>query len=153
MVTPHEPEMVTSLAALGHVTYALGHVTRAVAHTPPHARYPAWGIAFQIWHGTLRISVSEVLWFVDFASKLTSPNVAPAAILRRIRRMILPLRVLGSPGAQWITSGATVRHVSTVPGTTQEDAVYKHVTNSTEGVDCEIKSKQTKASCSLYQDN
>ena len=30
---------------------------------------------------------------------------APDAILRSTRRIILPLRVLGSPGAQWITSG------------------------------------------------
>src|SRR5512140_1290834 len=36
-----------------------------------------------------------------------SPSVSnsSAAILRRMRRMILPERVLGRPGAQWMTSG------------------------------------------------
>lgn len=35
-----------------------------------------------------------------------SSSSCRAAILRKILRMILPLRVLGSPGAQWILSGA-----------------------------------------------
>ncbi len=30
------------------------------------------------------------------------------AILRRMRRMILPERVLGRPGAQWMTSGVAM---------------------------------------------
>ena len=30
------------------------------------------------------------------------------AILRRMRRMILPERVLGRPGAQWMTSGVAI---------------------------------------------
>src|SRR6185312_15591953 len=36
---------------------------------------------------------------VDVSPRL---SVSFAAILRRIRRMILPLRVFGSPGAHWI---------------------------------------------------
>src|SRR5438270_4680795 len=34
------------------------------------------------------------------------PSLAPSAILRRMRRMILPDRVLGSAGVKWIFSGA-----------------------------------------------
>ncbi len=34
----------------------------------------------------------------------SSPSL-PSAILRRMRRMILPDRVLGRPGAQWMVSG------------------------------------------------
>ena len=34
------------------------------------------------------------------------------AILRRMRRMILPERVFGSAGAQWITSGAAMGPIS-----------------------------------------
>ena len=40
---------------------------------------------------------------VDVSPK---PSVAPSAILRRMRRMILPERVLGSAGVKWIFSGA-----------------------------------------------
>src|SRR3954471_9619704 len=40
---------------------------------------------------------------VDVSPK---PSVAPSAILRRIRRMILPDRVFGSDGVKWIFSGA-----------------------------------------------
>src|SRR5579884_97460 len=45
---------------------------------------------------------------VGSASVDVSPNppVAPSAILRRIRRMILPDRVFGSAGVKWIFSGA-----------------------------------------------
>ena len=32
--------------------------------------------------------------------------------LRRMRRMILPERVLGKPGAQWITSGVAMGPIS-----------------------------------------
>ena len=35
-------------------------------------------------------------------------SVSSVAILRRIRRMILPERVLGRFGAQWITSGVAM---------------------------------------------
>ncbi len=37
-----------------------------------------------------------------------SPSVSPAAIFRSMRRMILPLRVFGKLGAQWISSGAAI---------------------------------------------
>src|SRR4029079_15884308 len=40
------------------------------------------------------------------------PSVAPSAILRRIRRMILPDRVLGSAGLKWIFSGAAMPPMS-----------------------------------------
>ena len=46
---------------------------------------------------------------VDVSPRLST---SLAAILRRIRRIILPLRVLGSPGAQWITSGAAIGPIS-----------------------------------------
>ena len=39
-------------------------------------------------------------------------SVSPVAILRKIRRMILPDRVLGSPSAQWITSGVAMAPIS-----------------------------------------
>src|SRR5215469_9784126 len=38
--------------------------------------------------------------------------VSPSAILRRMRRMILPERVLGRPGANWITSGLAMGPIS-----------------------------------------
>ena len=41
-----------------------------------------------------------------FASVVTSPSSRPRATSRSSRRMILPLRVFGSPEAMWITSGA-----------------------------------------------
>src|SRR5438874_770948 len=40
------------------------------------------------------------------------PEVAPSAILRRIRRMILPERVLGSAGVKWTLSGAANAPIS-----------------------------------------
>jgi len=40
------------------------------------------------------------------------PSVSLAAILRRMRRMILPLRVFGRPGAHWITSGVAIGPIS-----------------------------------------
>ena len=35
-------------------------------------------------------------------------SVSSVAILRRMRRIILPERVLGKPGAQWMTSGVAI---------------------------------------------
>ena len=35
-------------------------------------------------------------------------SVSLAAILRRMRRMILPARVFGRPGALWLSSGAAM---------------------------------------------
>src|SRR5579862_5755602 len=48
------------------------------------------------------------------ASVVVSPrfDVSPSAILRRMRRMILPERVLGRPGANWITSGFAIGEIS-----------------------------------------
>ena len=40
------------------------------------------------------------------------PSVSLAAILRRMRRMILPLRVFGRPGAHWMASGAAIGPIS-----------------------------------------
>src|SRR3546814_8258080 len=44
------------------------------------------------------------------ASVVVSPRllVSPSAIFRRIRRMILPERVLGRPGENWIVSGVAI---------------------------------------------
>src|SRR6185437_12381846 len=39
-------------------------------------------------------------------------DMSPSAILRRMRRMILPERVLGKPGANWITSGLAIGPIS-----------------------------------------
>lgn len=39
-------------------------------------------------------------------------EVSSSAILRRMRRMIFPDRVLGNPGAQWITSGVAMGPIS-----------------------------------------
>src|SRR5450631_420781 len=48
------------------------------------------------------------------ASVDISPNWSDssAAILRRIRRMIFPERVFGSPGAHWMTSGVAIGLIS-----------------------------------------
>ena len=46
---------------------------------------------------------------VESANVVVSPmSVCPAAILRRMRLMILPDRVFGRPGASWITSGVAI---------------------------------------------
>src|SRR3546814_18095678 len=48
------------------------------------------------------------------ASVVVSPKllVSPSAIFRRIRRMILPERVLGRPGENWIVSGVAIGPIS-----------------------------------------
>src|SRR4051812_16384733 len=48
------------------------------------------------------------------ASVLVSPRLpnSSSAILRKMRRMILPERVLGSDGANWIRSGAAIGPIS-----------------------------------------
>ena len=48
------------------------------------------------------------------ASVEVSPRLltSPSAILRNIRRMILPERVLGSAGAKWMTSGVAIGPIS-----------------------------------------
>src|SRR5882757_4030545 len=48
------------------------------------------------------------------ARVLVSPRLdtSPSAILRRMRRMILPLRVLGRPGANCSLSGAAIGPIS-----------------------------------------
>lgn len=61
--------------------------------------------------GQPRRGAGSRLWEPDLSGP-TSVDVSPswssskAAILRSTRRMILPDRVLGRPGAQWMTSGA-----------------------------------------------
>src|SRR5207245_11508697 len=39
-------------------------------------------------------------------------ETSPSAILRRMRRMILPERVLGRPGANWMMSGRAIGPIS-----------------------------------------
>src|SRR5690554_8193824 len=46
---------------------------------------------------------------VDVSPK---PSISLAAILRRMRRMILPERVLGRLGAHWIISGLAIAPIS-----------------------------------------
>ena len=46
--------------------------------------------------GSARVEVSPMV------------SISSVAILRRIRRMILPERVFGSAGAQWMTSGMAI---------------------------------------------
>ena len=48
------------------------------------------------------------------------------AILRRIRRMILPERVFGSTGAQWITSGVANAPISDLTCTHSQHQRCKH---------------------------
>src|SRR6202046_1764593 len=63
-------------------------------------------------HGT-RLSTSSATTAgsarVDVSPR---PSVSLAAILRRMRRMILPLRVFGSAGAHWIASGEAIGPIS-----------------------------------------
>src|SRR5579859_17488 len=60
-----------------------------------------------------RLSTSSVTT-AGSASVEVSPrlSVSFAAILRRMRRMILPLRVFGSAGAHWIASGEAIGPIS-----------------------------------------
>ena len=55
---------------------------------------------------------------VGSASVEVSPSVpnSPSAILRRIRRMILPERVFGRPGANWTASGEAMGDLAAHPG-------------------------------------
>src|SRR5439155_7786129 len=59
------------------------------------------------WPARAFFSLTSVSTTVGSASVETSPRVSnsSAAIFLKILRMILPDRVLGSEGAQWITSG------------------------------------------------
>jgi hypothetical protein len=61
----------------------------------------------------LRLSISSPTT-AGSASVLVSPKESNslAATLRRIRRMILPERVLGRPGAHWMTSGLAIGPIS-----------------------------------------
>src|SRR3989339_1134064 len=52
--------------------------------------------------GSAKVEVSPKSW----------ASVSPAEILRKIRRMILPLLVLGSPWANWMNSGVAMGPIS-----------------------------------------
>src|SRR5689334_4370253 len=72
----------------------------------------------------LEIHFAAAFWLCRFlirssttagsASVEVSPSAptSSSAILRRIRRMIFPERVLGRPGANWMTSGAAIGPIS-----------------------------------------
>src|SRR5690349_19574643 len=61
----------------------------------------------------IRLSISS-LTTVGSAKVEVSPRLpySFSAILRRMRRMILPERVLGRPGAHWIRSGLAIGPIS-----------------------------------------
>jgi hypothetical protein len=68
--------------------------------------YASWPHIFDrvcCWRAFIRASTMPGSAKVDVSPSWSN---SPEAILRRMRRMILPLRVFGSPGAQWMTSGA-----------------------------------------------
>src|ERR1019366_117874 len=63
----------------------------------------------QIFAFLTRSSTTEGSARVEISPRLL---MSPSAILRRMRRMILPERVLGRPGANWITSGLAMGPIS-----------------------------------------
>lgn len=79
----------------GRVGEPTGPERAASAAAPPRRWAP---------HRAARVEVSPS------SSAVTS--LPEAAILRRMRRMILPERVFGSDGAQWTTSGAANAPIS-----------------------------------------
>src|SRR3954453_4183583 len=91
VASPAEELCEVELRCFGSRRSAAGEQDDCCGCGEPHWR-PASNASTTL--GSARVEVSP------------RPDVAPSAILRRMRRMILPERVLGSAGVKWILSGA-----------------------------------------------
>src|SRR5256885_14898700 len=77
------------------------------ADQPPDAAFaPSF---FLFWRFFTRSSTTAGSARVEMSPRLPYSS---SAILRRMRRMILPERVLGRPGAHWIRSGWAIGPIS-----------------------------------------
>src|SRR5260370_29713729 len=65
--------------------------------------------SFLFWRWRTRSSTTAGSASVEVSPRLPGSS---SAILRRMRRMILPERVLGRPGANWIRSGEAIGPIS-----------------------------------------
>src|SRR3954451_2259847 len=84
----------------------VGHRIPGQIWYAPRSPRPAYWLALRL---SMRSSTTLGSARVEVSPRL--PN-SFSAILRRMRRMILPERVLGRPGANWITSGEAIGPIS-----------------------------------------